>query len=104
MKIIRPLRERVLAELKGLGGRYTAGGLFIPDENRKDSGIRARWARVYYVGEGQTDVKVGDYVLMAHGRWSREFEVEHEGQQIKMVMLDTKEMLAVYDGDEPDEF
>jgi len=63
MKIIRPLRERVIAELKGLGGRYTAGGLFIPDENRKDSGIRARWARVYYVGEGQTDVKVGDLEL-----------------------------------------
>lgn len=104
MKIIRPLRERVIAELKGLGGRYTAAGVFIPDENRKDSGIRARWALVHYTGEGQNDVRVGEYVLVAHGRWSREFDVEHEGRQVKMVMIDTKEMLAVYDGQEPDEF
>lgn len=103
MKIIRPLRERVIAELKGLGGRYTAGGLFIPDENRKDSGIRARWAQVHYIGEGVRDVRIGDYVLVSHGRWSREFEVDHEGQQVKMVMLDNKEILAIHTGT-PDEF
>ncbi len=75
----------------------------MPDENGKDSGIRPRWAKVHYIGAGVTDVTVGDYVLVAHGRWSREFEVEHEGQQVKMVMLDNKEVMAIHDG-EPKEF
>lgn len=103
MSKIRPLRKRVLAELKGLGGKTTAGGIFIPDENRKEAGIRPRWALVRFVGEGIDWIKPGQYALVSHGRWSRQFECEHDGEIMKLVMLDNDEILAVQDT-EPSEF
>ena len=97
MTMIRPLRERVLAELLGLDTRVTASGIIIQSENGKDRGIRPRWAHVKLVGEGIDWVQPGQYVLVAHGRWSRQFECEHNGEKLKLVHLDNKECLIVSD-------
>ncbi len=98
MKIVKPLRERILAELLGLDQRVTSSGIIIQSENGKDRGVRPRWARVHYVGEGIDWVKPGQYLLVAHGRWSRQFEVEGpDGQPLKLVHLDNKECLLVSD-------
>lgn len=95
--MIRPLKERVLAELLGLDTRVTSSGIIIQSENGKDRGIRPRWARVRLVGEGIDWVEPGQYVLVAHGRWSRQFECEHNGEKMKLVHLDNKECLLVSD-------
>lgn len=97
MATIRPLRERVLAELLGLDERVTASGIVIAGENGKDRGIRPRWAKVHLVGEGIDWVQPGQYLLVAHGRWSRQFEAEHNGEKLKLVHLDNKECLIVTD-------
>jgi len=97
MTMIRPLKERVLAELLGLDTRVTSSGIIIQSENGKDRGIRPRWARVRLVGEGIDWVEPGQYVLVAHGRWSRQFECEHNGEKMKLVHLDNKECLLVSD-------
>jgi co-chaperonin GroES (HSP10) len=97
MTMIRPLKERVLAELLGLEQRVTSSGIIIQSENGKDRGIRPRWARVRLVGEGIDWVQPGQYVLVAHGRWSRQFECEHDGEKMKLVHLDNKECLLVSD-------
>jgi co-chaperonin GroES (HSP10) len=97
MATIRPLRERVLAELLGLDERVTASGIVIAGENGKDRGIRPRWAKVHLVGEGIDWVKPGQYLLVAHGRWSRQFEADHNGEKLKLVHLDNKECLIVTD-------
>ena len=104
MKTIRPLKERILAELLGLEQRVTASGIIIQGENGKDRGIRPRWARVRLVGEGIDWVTPGQYVLVSHGRWSRQFECEHNGETMKLVHLDNKEVLAVSDIDPMDDF
>lgn len=104
MKTIRPLKERILAELLGLEQRVTASGIIIQSENGKDRGIRPRWARVRLVGEGIDWVTPGQYVLVSHGRWSRQFECEHNGETLKLVHLDNKEVLLVSDEDPQDEF
>jgi len=104
MKTIRPLKERILAELLGLEQRVTASGIIIQGENGKDRGIRPRWARVRLVGEGIDWVTPGQYVLVSHGRWSRQFECEHNGETMKLVHLDNKEVLAVSDVDPMDDF
>jgi len=104
MKTIRPLKERILAELLGLEQRVTASGIIIQGENGKDRGIRPRWARVRLVGEGIDWVSPGQYVLVSHGRWSRQFECEHNGETMKLVHLDNKEVLLVSDEDPQDEF
>lgn len=98
MKIVKPLKERILAELLGLEQRVTSGGIIIQSENGKDRGVRPRWAKVHYVGDGIDWVVPGQYILVAHGRWSRQFEVESEtGETLKLVHLDNKECLIVAD-------
>ena len=104
MPTIKPLKERILAELMGLEQRVTASGIIIQGENGKDRGIRPRWARVRLVGEGIDWVQPGQYVLVAHGRWSRQFECEHNGEKLKLVHLDNKECLIVTDEDPMDDF
>ena len=104
MATIRPLRERILAELMGLDQRVTASGIIIQSENGKDRGIRPRWAKVVLVGEGIDWVEPGQYVLVAHGRWSRQFECEHNGEKLKLVHLDNKECLIVTDEKPVDDF
>jgi len=102
--IIKPLKERVLAELLGLHERVTASGIILQAENGKERGIRPRWAQVHLVGEGIDWVEPGQYVLVSHGRWSRQFECEHNGQKLKLVHLDNKEVLAVQDEEPNDDF
>ena len=104
MQTIRPLRERVLAELMGLDDRVTASGIIIKSEDGKDRGVRPRWARVRLVGEGIDWIEPGQYVLVAHGRWSRQFECEHNGEKLKLVHLDNKECLIVSDEEPTDDF
>lgn len=96
---IRPLRERILAELLGLEERVSAGGIILKSDNGKDHGIRPRWALIKYVGDGIDWVRPGDYVLVAHGRWTRALEIEDDqGQKLKIVRLDNDEILAVHTG------
>ena len=102
--IIKPLKERVLAELLGLHERVTASGIILQAENGKERGIRPRWAKVHLVGEGIDWVEPGQYVLVSHGRWSRQFECEHNGEKLKLVHLDNKEVLAVQDEEPNDDF
>ena len=104
MPTIKPLKDRVLAELMGLEQRVTACGIIIQGENGKDRGIRPRWAKIRLVGEGIDWCEPGQYVLVAHGRWSRQFECEHNGEKIKLVHLDNKECLIVTDEEPMDDF
>jgi co-chaperonin GroES (HSP10) len=73
---IRPLRGKVLVHNIESGARMTQGGIIIPDDDGKERGIRERWAQVYAVGPDISDVRVGDWVLIKHGRWSRGVDFE----------------------------
>ena len=57
-------------------GERKVGSIYIPDDNGKASGVRARWAQVHSVGAGVDDVKVGDWILVQHGRWTRGVTVQ----------------------------
>jgi len=71
------------------------------DDDGTASGIHPRWARVYAVGNQQEDVKVGEWVMVAHGRWSRGFKVKKEGVELEVRMIDENDILLVSD-DEPE--
>ena len=58
------------------GARTTKGGIFILDDNAKDTGIRSRWGQVYAVGPDVTDIKAGEWILIDHGRWTFGMEIE----------------------------
>ena len=84
------------------GENKTAGGIIIPDDDGTQSGIHPRWARVYAIGSKQEDVKVGQWILVSHGRWSRAFKIENEKEKEEVRMVDEDDILMISD-DEPEE-
>ena len=72
---IRPLKGKVLVHRMESGDKMTRGGIIVLDDDGKERGIRERWAQVFAVGPDIEDVKVNDWVLVKHGRWSRGIDV-----------------------------
>jgi len=56
---------------------------------------------VYAVGKEQEDVKVGEWLLVAHGRWSRALKVKKDGEELEVRMIDENDILLVSQ-EEPD--
>lgn len=75
---LRPIHKHILVRDMNFGEQYTAGGIFIPSDDGKSEGVKPRWARVFAVGPEQTEVKVGEWILVEHGRWTRGLEVEED--------------------------
>lgn len=73
------------------------GSIIIVKDDGKDSGIRPRWAEVYKVGPDQRDVRVGEYVMVAHGRWTRGIDIEDENGHTTIRKVDPKDILLVSD-------
>jgi hypothetical protein len=73
------------------------GSIIIVKDDGKDSGIRPRWAEVYRVGPDQRDVKEGEFVLVAHGRWTRGIDIEDENGPTTIPKIYPKDILLVDD-------
>jgi co-chaperonin GroES (HSP10) len=95
---LTPLHDKVILCDMNFGGMVTAGGLFIPSTDAKRSGVIPRWGKVFAVGPEQKDVKVGEWVLMEHGRWSRTFEYENkDGSITELRLADLNGMMLASD-------
>ena len=94
---ITPLKKRVLVSDMHFGETKTAGGLIIPNDDGTSGGVHPRWAKVYAVGKDQDDVKIGQWIMVAHGRWSRAFKVVKEGVELEVRMIDENDILLVSD-------
>jgi co-chaperonin GroES (HSP10) len=94
---IRALHDNILVKDMVFGERFTASGLLLPGDNGTSSGIRPRWAEVYAVGSRQTDVTVGQYVLVSHGRWTRGIQLETEESDLTLRRIDNNDILLVSD-------
>jgi len=92
MSTITPIRDKVLAKMiDGFGHFTTSAGLIIAEKEMTSESIRPRWFEILFTGPEQEDVKPGEFVLMAHGRWIR--GIDYEGD--KVYFLDNEEMLVV---------
>jgi len=98
---ITPLKKRVLVSHMQFGATKSKGGIILLDDDGTESGIHPRWAKVYAVGDKQDDVEVGQWVLVAHGRWSRALKVKKNKIELEVRMIDENDILLVSD-DEPD--
>jgi co-chaperonin GroES (HSP10) len=98
---IKPLKKRVLVSDMHFGERKSAGGIIMMDDDGSEGGIHPRWGKVYAIGDQQEDVKVGEWVMVSHGRWSRGFKVQKNGVELEVRMIDENDILLVSD-DEPD--
>lgn len=77
--------------------RLSRGGLILLDDDMKSQGIRPRWAQVYAVGDGIRDIEVGQYIMIAHGRWSRGIAIEDEEGEKTIRKVDPNDILLVSD-------
>ena len=106
---IVPLKKRVLVSDMHFGETKSKGGIILVDDDGTAEGIHPRWAKVYAVGNKQEDVKVGQWILVAHGRWSRAFKIKRKEKgsagdisvELEVRMIDENDMLLVSD-DEPE--
>jgi len=94
---ITPLKKRVLVSHMQFGETKSKGGIILMDDDGSAGGIHPRWAKVYAVGNQQEDVKVGQWLMIAHGRWSRAFKVAKEGVELEVRMIDENDILLVSD-------
>ena len=106
---ITPLKKRVLVSDMHFGETKSKGGIILVDDDGTAEGIHPRWGKVYAVGREQHDVKVGEWVMVAHGRWSRAFKLKKKevgsagdiGVELEVRMIDENDILLVSD-EEPD--
>jgi len=94
---INPIKDFVLVKDMNFRERITTGGIILPTDNGKSEGIRPRWGEVYAVGPDQTDVQVGEWVLVAHGRWTRGSTIEDDTGVHVVRRIDTNDILMVSD-------
>ena len=94
---LRPLNDVVIVSDMVFTERFTTGGIVLLNDNGKSSGIRPRWGQVYAVGPEQKDVQVGEWVCIAHGRWTRGIDVEDETGKHTLRRVDPKDILMSAD-------
>lgn len=93
----KPLNDHVIVADMNFSGRQLSSGIIMLNDNGKAGGIRPRWGQVYAVGPEQTEIKAGQWVCVAHGRWTRGVEVEDESGEHTIRRIDHKDILLVSD-------
>lgn len=92
-----PLRDTIIVSDMQFDERITKGGLVILNDDMKSAGIRPRWGKVYAVGDEVTEVKVGQYILIAHGRWTRGITLDTPDGEKVIRKVDNKDILLMSD-------
>lgn len=92
-----PLNDNVLVAEMSFDEQKTASGIVILSDDGKAHGVKPRWGRVWSVGPKQTDVKVGDWILVEHGRWTRGVTVKDGSKEIVIRRVDPENILIVSD-------
>ena len=94
---LQALSDSVLVEDMTFDERLSNGGIVLLNDNGKSSGIRPRWGRVYAIGPAQQDVRVGEWILVAHGRWTRGLDIEDDAGKHTIRKIDPKDILMSAD-------
>lgn len=94
---IKAIKDHILVHEMVFDERISTGGIVLLNDNGKGNGIRPRWGKVYAIGSEQKDVNVGQWVLVAHGRWTRGMDIEDENGKTTIRKIDPKDILLVSD-------
>ena len=102
IKSLSVIKDHILVTEMAFKERKLSSGIVLLNDDGKTSGIRPRWAKVYAVGPEQTEIQVGQWIFVEHGRWSRGIEVEVNDEQLTLRRVDPKSIIFVSD-EEPDQ-
>jgi co-chaperonin GroES (HSP10) len=94
---LRALHDHVIVSEMTFDQRITQGGLILLNDNGTTLGIRPRWGQVYAVGPEQKDVQVGQWICVAHGRWTRGLDIEDESGKRTIRRIDPEDILLISD-------
>lgn len=102
---LRFMHDNVIVSEMKFDERITKGGIVLLDDDKKSSGIRPRWAKIYGVGPDQKDPELqpGKYILITHGRWTRGITVETPEGKVTLRKVDLNDILLVSDEPMEDE-
>jgi co-chaperonin GroES (HSP10) len=98
-KQIKALHDHVIVSGMTFDQRITQSGLILMNDNGTTLGIRPRWGRVYAVGPKQKDIQVGQWICVAHGRWTRGLEIEDENGKTTIRRIDPEDILIISDSE-----
>jgi len=101
---VRPVKDHVIVCDMNFDARTSLSGIWIPSTNGKLEGIHPRWGKVYAVGADQTEIKVGQWVCVKHGRWTRGLEIEDPSGEKTIRRIDNDDILLISDDPVADEF
>jgi co-chaperonin GroES (HSP10) len=100
---LTPLNDTIIVCDMKFDVRISSGGIIIPNDDMKSSGIRPRWAKVYAIGPDQMDIQVGQYILISHGRWTRGIKIDDGDGEKTIRKVDPNDILLVSDEPREDE-
>ena len=98
---IKPLHDSIIVTDMDFNDRKLASGILLLGDDGKTDGIRPRWSKIYAIGPEQQDVKLGQWILVEHGRWSRGLKIVKDGEEFVIRRVDPKAILFVSD-EEPE--
>lgn len=94
---LNAIRNDVLVTDMHFGEEVTKSGIILRDDNGKTHGIRPRWACVYAVGPKQKEFTPGQWILVSHGRWTRQVSIKLLEGEKQLQRIDPDAILAVSD-------
>ena len=98
---IKPLHDSVIVTDMDFNDRKLASGILLLGDDGKTDGIRPRWSKVYAIGPEQQDIKLGQWILVEHGRWSRGLKIVKDGEEFVIRRIDPEAIIFVSD-EEPE--
>ena len=97
-KTFKAILDHIIVAEMNFGEQVSKGGIVIKSDDGKTEGVKPRWAKVWAIGPDQKDVKVDEWVLVEHARWTRGIEIETEtGETITIRRIDSNAILAAAD-------
>lgn len=100
---LTPIRNRVIVSDMHFGEQKTKSGLIISNDDGTTRGIYPRWGRVHAKGpENQEEYKVGDWILIEHGRWTRGVKINEGSGEIELRMVEA-ESIIMWNSEKPED-
>jgi len=102
---LRFMHDNIIVSDMKFDERISKGGIVLLDDDKKSSGIRPRWAKIYGLGPDVKDpqLEIGKYILISHGRWTRGITVETPSGKVTLRKVDPNDILLVSDEPMEDE-
>jgi|688.fasta_scaffold22398_3 hypothetical protein len=89
-----PIHDGIIVTDMSFDNQVTDTGIIVGSDDGKSEGIKPRWAKVFAIGKDQTSVKIGDWILVEHGRWTRNVKIEDEtGNEYEIRRVEPKSII-----------